>query len=29
MSYNTQNEELACQIALESDLTKDLIKGEL
>lgn len=29
MSYNTQNEELAHQIALESDLAKDLIKGEL
>lgn len=29
MTYNTQNEELAHQIALESDLAKDLIKGEL
>ena len=29
MSYNPQNEELAHQIALESDLAKDLIKGEL
>jgi hypothetical protein len=29
MSYNTQNEELAHKIALESDLAKDLIKGEL
>jgi len=29
MSYNSQNEELAHQIALESDLAKDLIKGEL
>ena len=26
MSYNPQNEELAHQIALESDLAKDLIK---
>ena len=26
MSYNPQNEELANQIALESDLAKDLIK---
>jgi len=29
MSYNPENEELAHQIALESDLAKDLIKGEL
>lgn len=29
MSYNTQNEELAHKIALESDLAKDLVKGEL
>lgn len=29
ISYNTQNEELANQIALESDLAKNLIKGEL
>lgn len=29
ISYNPQNEELAHQIALESDLAKDLIKGEL
>lgn len=29
MSYNPQNEELAHKIALESDLTKDLVKGEL
>lgn len=29
MSYNVENDELANQIALESDLGKDLIKGEL
>lgn len=29
MSYNPENEELAYQIALESNLAKDLIKGEL
>ena len=29
MSYDPQNEELAHQIALQSDLAKDLIKGEL
>lgn len=29
MSYNPENEELAHRIALESDLAKDLIKGEL
>lgn len=29
MTYNTENEELANQIALESELGKDLIKGEL
>ena len=29
MSYNIENDELAHQIALESDLAKDLIKGEL
>lgn len=29
MSYNPQNEELAHQIALRSELAKDLIKGEL
>ena len=29
MSYNPQNEELAHKIALESDLAKDLVKGEL
>lgn len=29
MSYNPENEELAHKIALESDLAKDLIKGEL
>lgn len=29
LSYNPINEELAHQIALESDLGKDLIKGEL
>jgi hypothetical protein len=29
MTYNPENEELAHQIALESDLAKDLIKGEL
>jgi hypothetical protein len=29
MNYNPENEELAYQIALESDLAKDLIKGEL
>lgn len=29
MSYNPQNEELVHQIALKSELAKDLIKGEL
>lgn len=29
MTYNTENEELANQIALESELGKDLVKGEL
>ena len=29
MTYNPENEELANQIALESELGKDLIKGEL
>lgn len=29
MTYNPENEELANQIALQSDLAKDLIKGEL
>lgn len=29
MTYNTENEELANQIALESDLGKDLVKGEI
>lgn len=29
MTYNPENEELAHQIALESELGKDLIKGEL
>ena len=29
MSYNPENEELAHRIALESDLAKDLVKGEL
>ena len=29
MSYNPQNEELANQIALRSELAKNLIKGEL
>ena len=29
MSYNPQNEELAYQIALKSELAKNLIKGEL
>ena len=29
MSYNPQNEELAHQIALETELTKYLVKGEL
>lgn len=29
MTYNTENEELANQIAFESELGKDLIKGEL
>lgn len=29
MSYNPENEELAHKIALESDLAKDLVKGEL
>lgn len=29
MTYNIQNEELANQIALESELGKDLVKGEI
>ena len=29
MTYNPENEELAHRIALESDLAKDLVKGEL
>jgi len=29
MTYNPQNEELAHQIALRSELAKNLIKGEL
>lgn len=29
MSYNPQNEELVHQIALRSELAKNLIKGEL
>lgn len=29
MDYNDKNQELAHKIALESDLAKDLIKGEL
>lgn len=29
MSYNIENDELANQIALESDLGKELVKGEL
>ena len=29
MSYNPQNEKLAHQIALRSELAKNLIKGEL
>jgi len=29
LSYNLVNEDLAHQIALESDLAKDLIKGEI
>lgn len=29
MTYNPENEELAHQIALESELGKDLVKGEL
>lgn len=29
MTYNPENEELANQIALESELGKDLVKGEL
>ncbi len=29
MDYNDKNQELANKIALESDLAKDLIKGEL
>lgn len=29
ISYNPKNEELAHKIALESDLAKDLVKGEL
>jgi hypothetical protein len=29
MSYNVENDELANQIALESELGKDLVKGEL
>ena len=29
MTYNPENEELAHQIALQSELGKDLVKGEL
>ena len=29
MTYNTENEQLANQIALESELGKDLVKGEI
>jgi hypothetical protein len=29
MDYNDKNQELANKIALESDLAKDLVKGEL
>ena len=29
MTYNPENEELAHQIALESELGKDLVKGEI
>ena len=29
MTYNPENEELANQIALESELGKDLVKGEI
>ena len=29
MSYNVENDELANQIALESELGKDLVKGEI
>lgn len=29
MSYNIENDELANQIALESELGKELVKGEL
>lgn len=29
MTYNPENEELANQIALQSDLAKELVKGEL
>ena len=29
MSYNVENDELANQIALESELGKELVKGEL
>ena len=29
MSYNPQNEELANQIALESELGKDLVKNKI
>ena len=29
MTYNPENEELAHQIALQSDLAKELIKGEI
>lgn len=29
MTYNPENEEIAHKIALESELGKDLVKGEL
>lgn len=29
MTYNPENEELAHQISLQSDIAKELIKGEL
>lgn len=29
MTYNPENEELAHQIALQSDIAKELVKGEL
>lgn len=29
MSYNPENEELAHQIAINSEMGKDLVKGEL